>query len=119
LRSAHPDMAFRILNTPVSPKDSAVRSPKDCGLTEKRAYPHSNLATAASCVSDLCFVISSLFILLFGLNNQSQEKSLYVKRVRALRMTITNFQKANFKKRTILFDPSIHSTTPSTEFTLN
>ena len=25
--------------------------------------------------SDLCFVISSLLILLFGLNNQSQEKA--------------------------------------------
>jgi len=44
-----------------------------------------------------------------------QKKSLYVKRVRALRMTIANFQKAKFKTRSFPFNPS----TPSTEFTLN
>ena len=34
------------------------------------------------------------------------KNSLYVKRVRALRMTIMNFQKAEFKTRTLPFDPS-------------
>ncbi len=56
-------------------------------------------ANATSCVSDLCFVISTLLILLFGLNNQLQENSLYVKRVRALRMIIMNFQKAEFENK--------------------
>jgi hypothetical protein len=35
---------------------------------------------------------------------RSVKNSLYVKRVRALRMTIVNFQKAKFKTRTLQFD---------------